>query len=305
MRRREFIALVGAAAVGAAAWRPGARSEQAKKIPRIGFLANRFQGHVAPFRQGLGELGYVEGVNILVEYREAEGRIERLPALASELVDLGVDLIVATNSLAARAVQQATATIPIVVPAMADPVGDGFVASLARPGGNITGLTFLGPELLPKLLALLKEALPAASRIAGLWHPRAYGENTMKGMLKETEAAARTLDVSLQLVAVQGPDDFDRAFAEVGRERVDALIVYPSSMLFTERTRIMNLATEHRLPSMATGREFVELGGLMAYGASIPNLHRQAGGLRGQNWTTARIRSKSSHRRLDDAGRPL
>jgi ABC-type uncharacterized transport system substrate-binding protein len=170
---------------------------------------------------------------------------------------------------------QATTTIPIVVPVMGDPVRDGLVASLARPGGNVTGLTFLGPELVPKRLALLKQALPTVSQVAALWHPGAYGERTMRDMMKETEAAARTLGVHLRLVAVQGPDELERAFSAIGGERADSLIVFPSPMLFLERRRIVDLATKHRLPSMAMGREFVELGGLMSYGASIADLSRR------------------------------
>jgi putative ABC transport system substrate-binding protein len=192
------------------------------------------------------------------------------------LAGLEVDLIVATNSLAARAVQQATSTIPIVVPVMGDPVRDGLVSSLARPGGNITGLTFLGPELLPKRLSLLKEAVPAVSRVAGLWHPGAYGERTMGEMMRGAEVAARSLEVALQLVAVEQPADFDRAFSNMAGEGADALIVFPSPMLFTELASIARLANRQRLPAIAMGREFAEFGGLMAYGASIVDLHRRA-----------------------------
>jgi len=162
------------------------------------------------------------------------------------------------------------------VPVMGDPVGDGLVASLGHPSGNVTGLTFLGPELLPKRLALLKEALPTVSRVAALWHPAAYGELTMSSMMKETEAAAQALGVHLQLVAAQGPNEFDQAFSTIAAERADALIVFPSPMLFNERRRIVDLAVKHRLPSMSMARELVELGGLMSYGASIPDLVRRA-----------------------------
>ena len=217
----------------------------------------------------------MEGQNIVVEYRAADGKIERLPGLASDLARLKVDLIVATGTPLARAAQQATTTIPIVSAVMGDPVGDGLVASLARPGGNITGLTFLGPELVPKRLELLKQAVPRVSRVAGLWHPGAFGERTNRDMLKETEAAARTLGVQLQLVAVRGPDELDGAFSTMTRARADALIVFPSTMLFSERRRIVDLAAKHRLPSMAMAREFVGLGGLIAYGASIPDLIRR------------------------------
>ena len=274
MKRREFIVLVGSAA----AWPFATRAQQPKRVARVGYLAtggpDNLRGNIDAFRQGLSELGYVDGTNILIDYRA--GNVEQFRNLANELVRHGVDLILATNSLAARAAKQATSTIPIVVPVMGDPVGDGLVASLARPGGNITGLTFLGPELLPKRLALLKEALPTASRVAALWHPDAYGERTMNDMMKETEAAARTLGVQLRLVPVQGPDELDRAFSAIAGERADALIVFPSPMLFSERRRIVDLATSNGLPSMAMGREFVELGGLIAYGANLPDLHRRA-----------------------------
>jgi putative ABC transport system substrate-binding protein len=273
MRRRGFIALLGSAV----AWPLVARAQQPKKVVRIGWLGTGFQGRlIDAFRQELGGLGYVEGANLAIEYRQAESKVERFPALAGELVGLKVDLIVATNSLAARAVQRATSTIPVVVPVMGDPVRDGLVSSLARPGSNITGLTFLGPELLAKRLALLKEALPSASRIAALWHPEAYGASTMGEMLKAAEDGARSLAVALHLVPAHGPDDFVRAFSEIAGGRPGALLIFPSPMLFTELRRIADLAAQQRLPAMAMGREFAEFGGLMAYGASLADLHRRA-----------------------------
>jgi ABC-type uncharacterized transport system substrate-binding protein len=187
-------------------------------------------------------------------------------------------LIVASNTPAARAARQATTTIPIVVAVMGDPVSDGLVASLARPAGNVTGMTFLGPELVSKRLELLKQALPALSRIAALWHPGAYGESTMTEMMGKMETAAATLLVRLQPVEVRGSAEFDGAFLAMARERADALIVLPSPMLFSERRHIVDLATQNRLPSIAMAREFVELGGLMSYGASLPDLFRRAGG---------------------------
>ena len=228
------------------------------------------------FRQGLRERGYLEGQNIVIEYRAAEGKIERFTELAAELVDLHPDLIVASNTPAARAARQAT--LPIVVAVMGDPVSDGLVASLARPAGNVTRMTFLGPELASKRLELLKQALPAMSRVAALWHPGAYGESTMTEMMGKMETAAATLLVRLQPVEVRGPAEFDGAFLAMARERADALIVLPSPMLFSERRQIVDLATQNRLPSIAMAREFVELGGLMSYGASLPDLFRRAGG---------------------------
>jgi putative ABC transport system substrate-binding protein len=193
-----------------------------------------------------------------------------------KLASLNLDLILAPNTPAARAAQRATTTIPIVVPVMGDPVADGLVASLAHPGGNITGLTFLGPELASKRLGLLKQALPNASRVAALWHPGAYGERTTREMLQATDAAARTPAVELQLVEVRGVDEFDRAFSAMTGNHADALIVLPSPMLFIERNHIVDLATKHRLPSISVAREFAEVGGLMAYGASLTDLQRRS-----------------------------
>jgi putative ABC transport system substrate-binding protein len=227
-------------------------------------------------RRGLRQRGYVEGRNIIIEYRPADGRIERFSELAQELVRLNLDLIVAINTPAALAAKQATTTIPIVVPIMGDPIRDGLVVNLARPAGNITGLTFLGPELATKRLELLQQALPGMSRVAALWHPGAYGESTMNEMLKEMEQGARRLSVELMLVQVSGVAEFDRAFSEMAKESVNAVIILPSPMLFTERRHIVDLATKHRLPSMAMAREFVDIGGFMAYGASITDLIRRA-----------------------------
>ena len=278
MNRREVISLLG----GAAAWPLAARAQQPAKIPRIGFLVTgslelpEARATLDAFQQGLRQLGYVEGRNIVIEHRAADGKIERFPSLAAELVRLNVDLIVAANTPAARAARQLTATIPIVSVVMGDPVEDGLVASLARPGGNVTGLTFLAPELTAKRLQLLKDALPNVSRVAALWHPGAFGERTTSDMVKATEAVARTLGVQLQLLDVQGAEEFDRAFATMVRERAEALLTFPGSLFFNERRRLVELAVTHRLPSIYAAREFVELGGLIAYGANINDLFRRS-----------------------------
>jgi putative ABC transport system substrate-binding protein len=277
MKRRDFIALLGSVSV----WPVSALAQQTAKVPRIGYITTgsidlaETRYAIAAFRQGLRDLGYVEGQNIVIEIRAADSKVERFPALANELVELGVDVIVASNSLSGRAAKQATATIPIVVPVMGDPVGDGLVATLAHPGSNVTGMTFLGPQLVPKRLALLKEALPSASRIAVLWHPRAYGEQTMSGMVSEAEAAASTLGIHLLFVPVEGPDELDAVAPRITAEHPDAIMVFPSPMLFTERRRIVDIASKLRLPLISMGKEFVELGGLMSYGADINDFIRR------------------------------
>jgi putative ABC transport system substrate-binding protein len=276
MQRREFIGLVG----GAAAWPLAARAQQAPKVARIGILAvgslesPEARNGLDSFRQGLFELGYIEGRNLAIEYRAADGKIERLPTLATELALLKLDVIIAGATPAGLAAQQATTTTPIVVTAMGDPVRDGLVASLARPGGNITGTSFLGPELVPKRLALLREVLPKLSRVAVLWHPGAFGERTMRDMLNEITEAAGTLSMQLHLVEVQVPNELEQAFSRMVTERTEALFQFPSTMLFSERRRIVELAAMHRLPSMFNAREFVQLGGLISYGVNIVGLNR-------------------------------
>jgi putative ABC transport system substrate-binding protein len=278
LRRREFIGLIG----GAAAWPMPVRAQRSTKIARIGFLVTGELGSAEQrvsldqFRRGLRERGYVEGENILIEYRSAGGRIERFPELARELVSLDLDLLVASNTPAALAAKEATTTLPIVVPVMGDPVGDGIVESLSRPGGNITGLTFLGPEIVPKRLELLKQALPTLSHVAALWHPGAYGPDTMEEMKSRLQAAAQTLSVQLQLVEVRRTADFEPAFLAMRTARAEGVIILPSSMLFNERRPLIDLAARHLLPSIAMSREFPDAGGLMSYGAGISELFRSS-----------------------------
>ena len=273
MRRREFLALLGGAA---AAWPLAARAQQTGKISRIGVLNNGGAAVSVALLQGLHALGYTEGRNLTVEVRFADWKLDRLPALAAELVALKVDVIVAGATPAARAAKQATSTIPIVALSMGDPVNDELVASLGSPGGNVTGTTFLGPELVAKRFGLLKQAIPGVSRVAALWHPGAYGERTMKGFLTEIDIAAPSLGVQLQLVQALGPEDFDTAFSAMAGGHADALIVLPSPMLYAEHRRIVELAAKNRLPAMYQAREFVDAGGLMAYGANLPDLARRA-----------------------------
>jgi len=275
MQRRRFLALAGLAAT----WSPPVWAQQ-RRVPRIGFLTTgsveQTRTSMAAFYKGLGEYGYVDGKNVIVEFRAADSKVERLPTLASDLVGLNPALIIAQNSLAARAVQQSTKSIPIVVPVMGDPVEDGLVASLARPGGNITGLTFIGPQLVPKRLAQLKEALPMASQVAALWHPAAYSKVTTQNMINEAESAAKRLNLRLQLVAVQSPDGLNQAFSTIAGEH--AVFLFPSPMFFVARGRIVELAAELRLPLFAIGKEFVQLGALVSYGADIIDLNRLCAG---------------------------
>jgi putative ABC transport system substrate-binding protein len=278
MKRRDFIITVGGLAAG---W-PLAAAAQQGKMPRIGILSPNSSDSPDASRVTLNalvarlrELGYAEGQNISIERRFGESNLDRLRELASELVERQLDVIVALSTTAARPAKQATSLIPIVAIAMADPVEDGLVASLARPGGNVTGTTFLGPELVGKRLQLLKEVVPQLSRVAVLWHPRAYSERTTAGMLKEIERAAQTLGVQLQLVSVASPDEIGGAFSAMTSERAGALSVFPSPMLFAEYSRIASMAADSRLPAIFAAREGVELGGLMSYGANLPDLGRQ------------------------------
>jgi len=214
-------------------------------------------------------------LNITIERRYGDWNPNRLQETTTDLVRLKVDVLVVMSTSPARAAKEATGIIPIVVGGMADPVGDELVASLARPGGNITGTTFIGPELIAKRFGLLKDALSGVSRVAALWHPAAYGKRTMEGMLKETETAAHSLALQLQLVPAVSPADLEGAFFAMARERADAVILLASPMLYGEHKRIVGLAAKSQLPAMYAAREFVEDGGLMSYGASLPNLFRR------------------------------
>ena len=258
-----------------------AGAQQAAKITRIGFLALNLTAapHVPEaFRQGLRDLGYVEGRNVVIEYRDAEGKPERLPTLAAELVVLKVDIIVAGGTPQALAAKQATKTIPIVfASAASDPVTSGLVTSLARPGGNVTGLDSLSTELVGKRLELLTQAVPGVGQVAVLWLPGVYGERTEKEMLTGAEVAARGLKVRVQFVeATRDPADLGRAFSDMTRARAGALTLLPSNMFFREHRRLLDLAARHRLPAVYPWRDLVDTGGLMSYGASLTDLSRRA-----------------------------
>ena len=254
-------------------------AQQAARTPRIGYLANGLAAqphqHEA-FLRGLRDLGYVEGRNVVIEYRDAQGAPERLPALASELLALKVEVIVAPTTLAAVAARQATSTVPIVFATAGDPVGSGLVTSLARPGGNVTGLSILAPELVGKRLELLRQVAPGASRIAALWQPGAMGQRMDRDMLKEADVAARAYGVRLHSVEARGPADLDRAFSDMTRGHDEAVTVLGSTMFSNQRARLVDLAATSRLPAVYTSREFVDAGGLMAYGPNLPDRYRRA-----------------------------
>jgi putative tryptophan/tyrosine transport system substrate-binding protein len=271
IRRREFITLLG----GAAVWPLAARAQQSATMPVIGLLDQRSPDVLADrlraFRQGLKEAGLIEGQNVAIEYRWAE--TDRLPEVARDLVHRQVDVIVATGALpTVLAAKTATTTIPIVFVIAADPVKLGLVASLARPGGNLTGVNFLTGELTAKRLELLRELVPAASRVAVLINPTNTENNE-----REIETIARTMGLQVQLLNASTIHEINAAFATFTRERPDALFVGLDPFFNSRRTQLVHLATRHEIPASYAGREFVEAGGLMSYGANISDAWRQAG----------------------------
>jgi putative ABC transport system substrate-binding protein len=274
MDRRAFIRSVVSGLIAAPL---AARAQQAGKVHRIGFLGNSTPAHeanlVGPFREGLRELGYVEGRNILIEYRWAEGKYERFPALIRELIALKVDVIVTAGTPASLAVKKATTSIPLVMVAVGDPVGTGIVASLAQPGGNITGLTSLSPNLEGKRLELLREVAPGVSHIAVLWNSASPSQVIQE---KEVQAAAQVLRMKVFSLGVQSPEEIENAFAAILRERPGALLVLADRLFLHHRARIMDFAAKHGLPGVHAYRELVESGGLMSYGPSYASMHRRA-----------------------------
>jgi putative ABC transport system substrate-binding protein len=252
-----------------------ARAQQPARIPRIGILiaatTSFYSARVEALRQRLRELGYVEGKNIVIDYRYAEGKLERLPDLAVELVRLKVDVIVTAPTQAALAAKKASATIPIVFTDIAsDPAGIGLVSSLARPGGNVTGLNVMAPDLDGKRLELLKEAFPKVARVAFLWGPRS------NLLLTEMETVAKALGVKLQSLPVRSLDDFEGAFARAIRDGAQALITTPNPLINTQQRQVLDFAAKNRLPAMYQTSEWVEAGGLMSYAPNFTDLWRRA-----------------------------
>jgi putative ABC transport system substrate-binding protein len=273
MDRRTFL---GSLAGGLLAAPIAARAQGPSRVPRVGYAFARVSSEDQQIwdvmRQGLRELGYVEGQNIALEVRWAEGRYERLPPLVAELVRLKVDVLVVGTTPGALAAKSATRTIPIVMYAVGDPVGSGLVASLGHPGGNLTGLSLFNKEVSGKRLELLKESLPSIARVAVLTNP---GNPIHAVFWKETQAAAHALGLQLQAIKIYGPGDFDDAFTAAARGRADALLVFDDSLTLGYRTRLVAVAAKHRLPTMYGLREFPDAGGLVSYGPSNFDMYRR------------------------------
>ena len=271
MRRREFIAALGAAAT----WSLAARAQE--KIPRVGFMGNSTAALeanlVGAFREGLRELGYEEGRNIGIEYRWADGQYERFPALVAELIAAKVDVIVTAGTPAALAVKKATATVPLVMVAVGDPVGTGLVPSLARPDGNLTGLSSVAPDLEGKRLELLREIVPSVSHIAVFF-------NSLNpfhvASMRQAQAAGKTLGIKVQQHDIRKSEDLDGAFAALRKERPDALLILADRVFLHNRQRMMDFTQEQRLPNVNAYKELVEAGGLISYGPSYEDMHKRA-----------------------------
>jgi putative ABC transport system substrate-binding protein len=251
------------------------QAQQPKKIPRIAYLsaASGPGPHEDAFLQGLRERGYVEGKNIIIEWRFAEGQEDRLAPLAAELVRLNVDIVITDGTRVTRAAKNATRTISIVMASDADPIASGYVTSLARPGGNITGLTNNNPDLSGKRLEVLKESIPGISRVGIVWNPEVPTSVTA---FKEAQIAAQTLRLQLQSLEMRGPDDYNAVFQAAAKERTRALTVLSDSLMFANRSQILQLASKHKIPTMHTQSGWVEAGGLMSYGTYFPDLYRRA-----------------------------
>jgi putative tryptophan/tyrosine transport system substrate-binding protein len=280
LRRRRFLALLG----GAAAWPLAARAQQ-PALPVIGFLGatslDADADNLRAFRQSLKDAGYVEGENVAIVYRYADNQLDRLPALAAELVYRKVALIAAVHGVpTVVAAKTATATIPILFAVSEDPVRLGLVASLARPGGNVTGINFLSQELAAKRLELLRELVPGAARVAVLVNPANAGQT--ESTLRDVQSAAPAIGLQIQVLGANTSGEIDAAFATFGRERPDALFVGSSAYLSSRRVQLVQLAARHAMPAAYVGRQYVEHGGLMSYGANLADAWRQLGDYTGR-----------------------
>jgi putative tryptophan/tyrosine transport system substrate-binding protein len=272
MKRREFITLLGGAA---AAWPLAARAQDAKKIPRIGVLWPNPPATFEFVRQGLRELGYIEGQSIRFEFRWAEGKLDQLPELARELVGIPVDVILTLAPPATVAARNATQTIPIVFVAIGEPVASGLVASLARPGANLTGTTRMLPEMSAKHVELLKTAVPSLAKLAVLWNPI---NTSHRPALQAVEAVALSLSVQVRPLEVRGPAELDGVFAVIAGDRADGVLFIADPVFFINLKRMAEFVASTRLPAIANFIEFPKLGGLMGYAPSIPDEFRHAAG---------------------------
>ena len=274
MKRREFITLLGGAA---AVWPIVARAQKPAKVWRVGMLdttaATLNAANVDAFRKAMHQLGYIEGQNLILEYRSGDGHIERFPHLAAELVRLNVDIIVTRGTPAALAAKSATATIPIVMAAIGEPVETRMVASLARPGGNVTGLSAFVTELTGKRVEIIRELIPQVSRIALVDN---MANRSVPAQWDETKRAALALGIQSQLYDVRTAEDIERAFSSAIAQQVNALSVGNDSVVIANRVRVAELSAKHRLPTIYATREFVEVGGLLSYAAHYPDLYRRA-----------------------------
>jgi putative tryptophan/tyrosine transport system substrate-binding protein len=273
MKRRQFVAI---AAGGVAAWPFCSFAQQSAKVWHIGFIAHRYEKFYDPLFSGLNELGYVEGKNLVVERRYAEGDAERFKTFAQEMVRLGVDAIIVVTTPAAMAAKNETKTIPIIHPAAIDPVGTGLIASLAHPGGNVTGLAVLNGETSAKRVELLQEVIPGLSKGAVLWNS-ANPANSLAW--RETESAGRKLGVTLVSQEVRGPQDFEAIFSAMSEQHPDVLVVVQDALTLEHRKEIIDFALQNKLPGMFVGKEWVEEGGLMSYGDRLPERYRRAADL--------------------------
>ena len=274
MRRRQFITLLGGAA---ATWPLAARAQQPAKIPRIGFLGNSTAtmeaNLIGPLRDGLRELGYEEGRNVIIEFRWANGKYDQFPALVAELLAAKVDVIITAGTPATLAIKKATSTVPLVFIAVGDPVGTGVVPNLGRPGGNITGLSSIAPDLEGKRLELLREVVPKLSHVAFFLNPaNAFHTASMR----QARVAAQSLGIKLQPMEVNKSEQLDGAFASIVKEKPDALLILADRVFLHNRKRMMEFAIQQRLPSVNAYRELVEAGGLISYGPSYEDMHRRA-----------------------------
>lgn len=276
MRRRDFIIIAASASISPTF----VSAQQSTKVARIGWMSinspTANDANMAAFRRGMSELGYIEGQTFTIEARFADGKDSVLPEQATELERTGVDVIVAGPYAALQAAKQSTTRVPIVMTPTADPVVAGIIKTLDRPGGNVTGITEMMPELTPERISLLKEIVPTLSRVAIMWRPGTLSEPAFEQMIAQSQAVAGPVGVNIQVVTAAKAEDFDAAFQTMDRERAEAVIVLVNPMFFGQRKEIVERAAKQRLPSMYEWKPFVQAGGLISYGADVPDVYRRA-----------------------------